>query len=298
MSVPLPQIDHIAINVLYQMDRAEAAFRDLGFQLTERGYHTLGSINHLMMFDRDYLELIGLPEKLSPGQPGRPEIADAGPGINGLVLKTSDVDETYIHLQELGIAGNPPISFSRPVKLAARTVDACFRTVQIRSDVFSGGRVYFCEHRTPELVWRPEWENHKNGALGIHEIIIVAESHRRSADDFAAMLRSNTVGSGDCVGVRLDGAQITFLSPDAYQERYGSLASAMLARPAIFGALVIYTANLSTIRDIARKSGLPISDNAASLVIREPSFNTVIEFVAQPGTAVRPDLQRRTGAVS
>ncbi len=55
------QLDHTVINVRFDMDRAEGLFRNLGFFLTERGYHSLGSINHLMMFGTDYLELIGLP---------------------------------------------------------------------------------------------------------------------------------------------------------------------------------------------------------------------------------------------
>lgn len=284
MSVPLPQIDHVVVNVRYQMDPAETAFRDLGFQLTERGYHSLGSINHLMMFGRDYLELIGLPADSSTEKPGRPEIANACSGINGLVLKTSNADESYAHLQALAMAGEPPISFSRPVKLADRTVDACFRTVQLRSDVFSGGRVYFCEHQTPEFVWRPEYQHHENGVSGIHEVVIVAEDQRRIADDFAALLCSDAVGSGDSTAVRLDGAQITFLSPAAYRERYAHLATAMLARPAIFGAVALSTGDLSTIRDIARTSQRPTSIDPTSLVIREPAFDTVLEFVVRPGS--------------
>ena len=49
------QLDHTVINVQFDMDRAEGLFRDLGFTLTPRGYHSLGSIKHLMMFGTDYL---------------------------------------------------------------------------------------------------------------------------------------------------------------------------------------------------------------------------------------------------
>ncbi|MBT7732591.1 MAG: VOC family protein, partial [Rhodospirillaceae bacterium] len=56
------RLDHVVINVRADMDVAEATFRDLDFTVTPRGYHTLGSINHLMIFETDYLELIGIPE--------------------------------------------------------------------------------------------------------------------------------------------------------------------------------------------------------------------------------------------
>lgn len=274
-----PKLDHVAINVLYQMDRAEGAFRNLGFRLTQRGHHTLGSINHLMIFGTDYLELVGLPAGSQSSRSGRLEIAKAHMGINGLVFKTSDVDETYAHLQDVGMAGDPPISFSRPVELPGGTVDARFRTVQVRSDIFSGGRVYYCEHCTPELVWRPAWQNHKNGALAIPEIVIAAQHHGRVAEDFAELLFSDVVGSGDNVSVKLDGAQISLLSPKAYQDRYRDLASAMSSRSSIFGALVIRTADLSTLRSIADDAGLPVIDTPESLIIRDPTFDTVLEFV-------------------
>ena len=48
-------LDHVVINVKDDMDLAQLVFSNLGFTLTPRGYHTLGSINHLMMFGSDYM---------------------------------------------------------------------------------------------------------------------------------------------------------------------------------------------------------------------------------------------------
>ena len=67
-------LDHIVINTLRNMDAAAECFEALGFTLTPRGYHSLGSINHLMMTPGPYLELIGVPDK----GPQRQEILDSG----------------------------------------------------------------------------------------------------------------------------------------------------------------------------------------------------------------------------
>ena len=99
-----PILDHMVINVQFQMDEAEAAFERLGFTNTPRGYHSLGSINHLMILGTDYLELIGLP---AGEPPRRAELVNAPPGFNGLVFKTEDVAATYEHLCALDMDGDP-----------------------------------------------------------------------------------------------------------------------------------------------------------------------------------------------
>ena len=38
------QLDHVVINVRADMDAAEIEFGNLGFTITQRGFHTLGSI--------------------------------------------------------------------------------------------------------------------------------------------------------------------------------------------------------------------------------------------------------------
>ena len=54
-------LDHVVVNVLHDMDAAAGLFTALGFTLTPRGHHSLGSINHLMVVPGAYLELVGLP---------------------------------------------------------------------------------------------------------------------------------------------------------------------------------------------------------------------------------------------
>lgn len=54
------RVDHAVINVLTGMDAAVERFGALGFAPTARRHHSLGSINHLMMFEGDYLELVGI----------------------------------------------------------------------------------------------------------------------------------------------------------------------------------------------------------------------------------------------
>ena len=178
------------------------------------------------------------------------------------------------------MAGDPPKSFSRPVELPDGTFDACFRTVHVRHDAFPGGRVYFCEHGTPELVWRPEWQSHESGVQAMPEFVVASGNHRGEAEDMAKLLRADVEGSGDQLSVALDGAKVSFLSPAAYSTRYGELASSLAERPSIFGALVMKVGDLSEIRRIAKAAAVPIIDEASRVVVREETFDSVMEFVA------------------
>ena len=68
MTLPVATLDHVVINARDDMDRAADIYRRLGFTLTERGYHSLGSMNHLAMFGTDYLELIAVPKDATSGR--------------------------------------------------------------------------------------------------------------------------------------------------------------------------------------------------------------------------------------
>ena len=108
------------------------------------------------------------------------------------------------------MAGDPPKSFSRPVRLDDGEVDASFRTVTVRSDVFSAGRVYFCEHLTPEYVWRPEWQTHANSASALRGFVLGAEDPVREAERFSTLLGLELVEGDDAIAIDLNGSSFSF----------------------------------------------------------------------------------------
>lgn len=190
MSLPRPVFDHLVINARKRLDAAEACYRELGFQLTPRGYHTLGSINHCAVFGTDYLELVGIG---THAKEMRGELNRFPEGLNGIVFAIEDAAALYAALAEAGAPVQPPQDFSRPVQLADGSHEARFRTVQVKAEAAPYGRVYFCQHFTPELVWRDEWRSHANGASGFARAVLLATNPDETALLYRQLFGAATV---------------------------------------------------------------------------------------------------------
>jgi hypothetical protein len=108
-------------------------------------------------------------------------------GLNGLVFKTSDAERIHREAHAAGLPVLPVQSLSRPVTLAEETRDARFRTTRLDPKAVAMGRVYFCEHLTPELVWRDEWQAHPNGAQAIARVVVATPEPARTAAMFQAL---------------------------------------------------------------------------------------------------------------
>src|ERR1700752_4146754 len=108
-----PVLDHVVIDVRHRIDEAMRCFQALGFNLTPRGRHTLGSVNHLAMFATDYLELLGFAGDGAI----RPEIMRFPVGLNGLVFKNPEANPVHDQAAASGLPILPVQSFSRPVAL-------------------------------------------------------------------------------------------------------------------------------------------------------------------------------------
>ncbi len=190
MTFPAATLDHVVINARDDMDRAADIYRRLGFTLTERGYHSLGSMNHLAMFGTDYLELIAVPKGATTG---RLDLLDYPAGLNGLVFGSEDSAATYDALARAGLPFDPPVEFTRPVKVDGKNRDARFRTVRMKAGVVPYGRIYYCHHFTRDLVWRDEWRHHANGTVAVVRALIVEPDPAVAAKLHADMFGSDSV---------------------------------------------------------------------------------------------------------
>jgi catechol 2,3-dioxygenase-like lactoylglutathione lyase family enzyme len=170
-------IDH-AVILVQDLDRARDTYQRMGFTLTPRGFHSLGSQNHCIMFAQDYLELMALPPEPPAAFRYFADFLARGEGVGALALATDDAAGAYAALKQAGIAAEPPLALSRPV---ADLGEARFTLVQLPPAETPGFRSFFAQHHTRDIVWRPEYQRHANTAAGIKTVSISTNDPARYA---------------------------------------------------------------------------------------------------------------------
>ncbi len=284
MTLPAATLDHVVINARDDMDRAADIYTRLGFTLTERGYHSLGSMNHLAMFGTDYLELIAIPKGASTG---RMDLLQFPFGLNGLVFGSEDSGVTYSELTKAGVPVEPPVEFTRPVKFTdgpngIQERDARFRTVRMKNGVVPYGRVYYCHHFTRDLVWRDEWRHHANGTVAVQRALIVEPDPAAGAKLYADMFGKDAVrdikgGKAVVVG----NSRFDIVTEAALKAEFGDCAPDAGGRKAYMAGLTFRTTSVAkAARALQAGKIAGVVQSAGRIVVpAKQAMNAVLEFI-------------------
>ena len=279
MALPAATLDHVVINARDDMDRAADIYKRLGFTLTERGYHSLGSMNHLAMFGTDYLELIAIPKG---AQTGRMDLLNYPFGLNGLVFGSEDSTVTYNELTTAGVPVEPPVEFTRPVKYDGGQGDARFRTVRMKNGVVPYGRVYYCHHFTRDLVWRDEWRHHANGTVAVARALIVEPDPAAASKLYADMFGTDNVR--DIKGgktVIIGNSRFDIVTEPTLKAEFGAAAPDAEGRKAYMVGLTFRTTSLAKAARALQAGKIEgvVQDKTRVVVPAKQAMNAVLEFV-------------------
>ena len=278
MSLPAATLDHVVINARDDMDRAADIYRRLGFTLTERGYHSLGSTNHLAMFGTDYLELIAVPKGATTG---RLDLLNYPFGLNGLVFGSEDSAITYAALEKAGLPFDPPSEFTRPVKYTGGQGDARFRTIRMKPGVVPYGRIYYCHHFTRNLVWRDEWRHHANGAVAVVRALIVEPDPAKGAKLYADMFGAENVR--DIKGgktVVIGNSRFDIVTEATLKAGFGDAVPDAQGRSAYMAGLTFRTVSLAKAEKALEAGQISFIEKDGRLIVpASEAVNTVLEFV-------------------
>jgi hypothetical protein len=272
-------LDHVVVMV-DGIDAAERQYERLGFQVQPRGFHSkLGTANHLMIFDRDYFEILGIVEP-TPFNAERRDWLKAGGGLANVALATDGADLAFSAFKAAGLNPDAPLFFDRAVEIGGKTEKAAFRTVRIPKTNLPVVGFFVCEHLTPQFVYRSEWAKHPNGARGIAGVTVIAEQPAKWTAELEKYFGAGSVtrdGEGIVAGT---GTQpIRYLTRQAYLARYRGITP---VRPGDHPALLsLRVDSLAACAALLAKNGVKTLQPDATRLLVPPSeaAHLTIEFL-------------------
>lgn len=289
MSHPVSGVDHVFL-LVEDLDQSAAHYRKLGFTLSPRGLHSAekGTANYTIIFEDDYVELLGIVTPTPGNQHQRDMLSDDGEGLRAIAFRIKDAHAAREALAGLGIQTEPVGEFSRPLPLPDGSEGiAAFAVTHFAKGEAPTGFAFMCQHKTRDMVWRPELKSHANGAVEIAAIVAVGEDSATMAEGFARLVAGGTVravegGYEVATGNAADlhSAAIVVLSPEGATARYSADAVAATPRKGL-AALRIRVADQAATRALLIANGIAVHDGPEGAIWVAPAHagGSIMEFV-------------------
>jgi hypothetical protein len=277
MTLPVATLDHVFINARDDLDHAADIYRRLGFTLTQRGYHSMGSMNHLAMFGTDFLELIAVPK----GATIRRDLLDYPLGLMGLAFGSEDSTITYDALSKVGVPIEPPLEFTRPVKVDGAAREARFRVVPMKVGVVPYGHVFYVHHLTRDLLWRDEWRHHANGVVAVVRAMIVdadpTAGTKLYADMFGPEVVRDIKGGKNVVAAN---SNLEVITETTLKDQFGASVPDAEGRGAYMAGLTFRTVSLAKVAQALQAGEIEFIQSPGRLVVpARLALNALLEFV-------------------
>ncbi|AWL97635.1 VOC family protein [Bradyrhizobium ottawaense] len=276
-------IDH-AVVMVQDLDEAAENYRQLGFTVSPRGTHSahMGTGNYTIMFDPDYMELLGVLAATEHNAPARAFLDKRGEGIERIAFTAVDSAEGAEEIRARGLTPIGPTDFERPVTLPNGTVSAAkFRTFMWPTAEAPGGvRIFACQHKTRDTVWIPELMKHANAAKRIRQTLIATPEPAKDAAHLGRLIdREPTAEADGAVTVPSGGdrADFVYLTLDQLAKRYPGVPLAGLSDRG-GAALVLVSGDLSATEKALGSAA--VRSGAALCVPPAKANGTLLAFIA------------------
>ena len=258
-------VDHVA-HFVPDSDAAGAALERLGFTLTPFSpqSHRLepggplvpaGTGNRCVMLKAGYLEFLTPTGDTAIADQLRTAIKRYV-GVHLIAFGTAAPDQDHARLARAGFEPLAPIALQRDIDALSGRDTARFTVVRVPPQAMPEGRIQYCQHHTPHLLWQPRWLEHPNGAERLTGVILCVGNPREAAQRYARF--TGLVPKAAATAWRLDTSRgyLTFVSSEQCLEHFGVEPPAL---PWIAG-YVLATPNPALTREHCAHAGVRTKD--------------------------------------
>jgi hypothetical protein len=203
-------------------------------------------------------------------------------GVQLIAFGTGSPEADYARLETNGFEPLTPVALQRPIATPRGEDIARFTVVRVLPGKMAEGRIQFCQHHTPDLLWQPQWLVHANGALALAAVLICVADPEQTAERYNRYTGLATVRNGAAWELPTARGSLIFIDPNTLLRRWGATAPAL---PWIAG-YVLHTADIAATRDFLVRSNVPVitpTDDSARVAL-PPSVGGILAFVEQGRT--------------
>ena len=264
-------IDHVIVGVR-DLEAARAQWARLGFALSPRGRHIgQDTANYCIMFAADYIELLGLARPGAATPPPQAQEGRVGAGRLDAFLATREglmaaafapdgsAAAARAALLRLGIDAAEPRPLGRRLEFPEGEATPRFSLVALPPAATPALDCFVCEHLTPELMRRPQWLDHPNGAVGLRALHVLVDSTGPLLPAYDRLFGLVQVTTTDAVAaVDVGRHRIVFSTPDDFRTMHPGLELDCEFRPPGIAAFEICVANLQATGEHLARAGVDI----------------------------------------
>jgi Glyoxalase-like domain len=249
-------LDHLA-HFVPNLDAAAAVWQGLGLKVTPVAVHQVagkpsGTSNRCVMFEEGYIELLA-PTLDTPHAQRVRALMKRYSGVHLVCFGTPDADAEHARLGAHGFDPEPVVKLERKLETGE---GVRFNVVYVPPAKMAEGRVQYCEHLTPQHVWRNGFVN----ALRLRSVYVVADDPAETAarwGRFGGLLPRPEDGF-----VRLDMARGRVVI--GTRKMLAGLLGDVPAAPAIAG-YALASSDPATFARRCSKAGLKVRGNVVAL---------------------------------
>ena len=253
-------LDHLA-HFVPNLDAAAAVWESVGFAVTPVSQHSVsgrpaGTSNRCVMFEDGYMELLAPTSGDANDTPHAARVRERMKrfvGVHLCCFGTPDAAAERRRLADHGFEPEPLVNLERTIDTGALLR---FNVIYVPPPKMPEGRVQYCEHLTPEHVWREGYVN----PVSMTAVYVVADDPAQAAarwGRFAGMLPRR---NGDIVELRCTRGSVRIGDRSTISGILGSAPPA----PSLAGYALAFD-DPATFATRCRKAGMQVKGNAVQL---------------------------------
>jgi Glyoxalase-like domain len=264
-------LDHVG-HFVADRQAASAALVRAGFaptpasvQVNPDGTPT-GTGNVTAMFGQGYIEVLFKTANTPLAQEFEAALAGHS-GVHLAAFSVGDAEAAHERLGKAGFPMRPLVRFQRPVDTERGPGIAAFTVVRLGRGAMAEGRIQLLTHRTEHTVWQKRWLSHRNGALGLTDLLIVSADPAEAAARFERFTArpARTTPFGRSIG--LDRGRIEIVTEAAFSTLVAEIRP---PRMPFMGAYALTVASLGAAEALTAGAGLNPRRAGKALVVPFP----------------------------